>query len=139
MREKTIVKFAESIYNVSLELWDSLKRKGGQNEGEFVEEVGEQLKRFQDTFDQLQGQGQGKGEDVSNNSQNQSRNQNHNNNYEDAPKEDQEYYADEHEQHREQPQVSPRGHREIVSKMSSLAQLDIGLVKKDLENLAVSR
>ncbi|GMH60439.1 hypothetical protein TL16_g03051 [Triparma laevis f. inornata] len=139
MREKTIVKFAESIYNVSLELWDSLKRKGGSNEGEeFLEEVGEQLKRFQDTFDQLSQR------DVSsprNNNNSNSLNQphvsnnNNNNTYSSsssAPPPKEEYYPPLDQQ------ISPRGHREIVSKISSLAQLDIKLIKKDLENLAVS-
>jgi len=50
-----VVSFAESVYNVSLELWDSLKRRDGETD--FVMEVGEQLRGFQDTFAVLKGAG----------------------------------------------------------------------------------
>ena len=117
-REKMVIKFAESIYNVSLELWDSLKRSQGNSD--FLEEVGDQLREFQDTFDKLKGEGGGA-----------KRVHTGRRGSRDLPRDDvaeskTEIDAD------ASVKTSPRGHKEMVTRMGSLAQLDMTLIKSDL-------
>ena len=137
-REMTIVKFAESIYNVSLELWDSLKMQSDEGNATFLEEVGEQLKNFQNTFDQLSGDGSAVAPPSP------QREPEGNVDYHEYGYDEEGYGQGESKEDRDlgppqQPvQTSPRGHREMVSKMSSLAEIDIDLVKKDLGGLASS-
>ena len=133
-----VVSFAESVYNVSLELWDSLKRRDGDTD--FVMEVGEQLRGFQDTFAVLKGEG---GVEVRNGvgvrggitNGGEGADLNYVDNDDDAASA---FGASTSraEPKVPSPQSSPRIPRPLAGSMGTLASLDMGLVKRDLMDLS---
>jgi hypothetical protein len=140
-REKKVTQFAQSIYNVSLELYDQLKHtrdKSSNHNHDYDDRLGDMLRGFQDTLDFLTKDQQDR---TTSNSYNNSHNNSHknnshkNNSYKSRAAND--YSAEPKDDGAGDFRISsPRSDAPIVN---SMAQLDLEQIKEDVMSYAKSK